>query len=503
MAEAISGGGAPSRASAFILGIFMIIYHIVDLLYLRRSNLVSIQMLSISLTMYLIFAIWAKGVMREQNWRFVGWFIAMWAVPIVLGLFAKYVQNESILKVATMSVVFFPLFIFYFLSRGVCTLPITLYFTFWMVGIMFWFGQDIQTYAKEQNIELGFNPMLTWEYLTDWSVKSVKNMFTAAGVKYTIAQSEITNAIKAAQGDYYSGQVDADAKRRLGVYIENLKPSERIFYDNTPVTAYTTMSAQTLDKSLDITVACDADGGAISASNIRPQSSFNIISSDQYDIDCIWSKGLLKKGSHTLRLIAEFEFTTRAYMKSYMMDKDRLREYRRQNIDPLAGVPDKIPVATYTSGPVRIGMSLGQQPIPLGRSGEPLQSWGVTIDNLWDGKLVELTNVLFFVPKGIKITNIEGVQTKEVRCIDIPEEERESCDDNLVNIYALTPDELALPVYKNLVTKSFRIPLEINDPEKALGKAPLSVKNFKVTAQYRYLLERTAPIAVSEVQMTA
>jgi hypothetical protein len=288
---------------------------------------------------------------------------------------------------------------------------------------------------------------------------------------------------------------------RLGVYIDNLKASERMFYENTPVTVYTTMRAETIDKPLDINVVCEADDQI--RVTPRPQAVFNVITSDQSDIDCVWGKDVLKKGTHNIKLSAEFEFTTRSYIKSYIMDRDRLREYRRQNVDPLQGIPDKNPTAIYTSGPVRIGMSLGQQPIPLGRGGEPLQSWGVNIENLWNGKIEELTNVMFFVPKGLKITNIEGVSVQEIRCDAVPEEERESCDDNLVNVYALTPEELALPTYKNLVTKSFRIPLEISDPEKVLGKAPVAVQNFKVTAQYRYLIDRTISVTVSEVPVSA
>jgi hypothetical protein len=51
--------------------------------------------------------------------------------------------------------------------------------------------------------------------------------------------------------------------------------------------------------------------------------------------------------------------------------------------------------------------------------------------------------------------------------------------------------------------KTFRIPLEIADREKVLGRAPVAVQNFKASVQYRYMLERTAAATVREVQQAA
>lgn len=501
MAEASTKEEKPSPIAAIGLGVIIFAFHIFDLLVLRRNTLVSFTIIGVTFAAYLLFAIMARGLLHDKSRNAFIWFGAMWLVPIVMGLFAKYVQNVPVLGMITIAAAYFPLFIFYFYSRGALTTFLTIYFIAWVAGLAFCYSADLQQYASSQNIKLGFNPMLTYEYLVSWGKNAIMSLFTAAGATWTMTQSEIAKTISAASGDYYSGEVDSAAKMRLGVYIDNLKASERMFYENTPVTIYTTMRAETIDKPLDINVVCEADGQT--RVKPRPKEVFNVITSDQSDIDCVWGKGVLKKGTHNIKLSAEFEFTTRSYIKSYIMDMDRLREYRRQNVDPLQGIPDKNPTAIYTSGPVRIGMSLGQQPIPLGNGGEALQSWGVTIENLWDGKIEEITNVIFFVPKGLKITNIEGVSVQEVRCDAVPEEERESCDDNLVSVYALTPEELALPIYKNLVTKSFRIPLEISDPEKVLGKAPVAVQNFKVTAQYRYLIERTISVTVSEVTVSA
>lgn len=489
MAQAAPSTEKPSGWGVFVLALILVVWHVFDLLVMRRQALVSYTILAVTFGVYAVLALVAKGIMKEKNWKFIGWFFAMWLVPILLGLVAKYVKEVLVLEGITMAAVYFPLFIFYFLSRGVASKTITIYFIIWAFGLVFWavtYG-NLLSYAKEQNIELGFNPMLTYEAIISWTKKAIMNLYTGGIETGKVVAGEVETAVRAAKGDYYTGQVDSAAKKRLGVYIENFRATEPFFYEYSPVTAFATLKAETLDKPLDIFIACDADG-TIPANIIRPKDTFNIITAEQHEIDCIWNKGALKKGMHALRIRAEFEFTTRAYIKAYIMDRDRLREYRRQNIDPLANVPDRTPVAIYTSGPVRIGMSLGQQPIALGAGGEALQSWGVTVENLWDGQLEELTSMHFFVPKGIKIARIEGIDIQQASCAAIPEEEQEACDDSLVNVYSLAPGE----------ARNFRIPLEITNPEQVLGRAPVAVQNFKVSAQYRYLLERKAMTDVKE-----
>jgi hypothetical protein len=481
MAEAASGTEKPSGWGVLILAIFLIAWHVFDLLVMRRQALVSYTILAVTFAVYAFLALLAKGIMKEKNWKFTLWFLAMWLIPILLGLVAKYIKDLVVLEFITMAAIYFPLFIFYYLSKGVGSKTIAIYFIIWAFGLVFWavnYG-NLLSYAKEQNIELGFNPMLSYEAIISWTKKAVINLYTRGVETGKTIGTEVETAYKAAKGDYYTGQVDSAAKKRLGVYIENFRTTEPFFYENSPVSAFATLKAETLDKPLDISVACDADT-TIQANMIRPKDKFNIIASEQPEIDCIWNKGVLKKGMHDLRIRAEFEFTTRAYLKAYIMDRERLREYRRQNIDPLANIPDRTPVAIYTSGPVRIGMSLGQQPIGLGTAGEALQTWGVTVENVWDGQLEQLSMLHFFVPKGIKISRIEGINIQQTSCAAIPEEEQEACDDSLVNVYSLAPGE----------ERNFRIQLEVTSPEQVLGRAPVAVQNFKVSAQYRYLLER-------------
>ncbi len=376
-----------------------------------------------------------------------------------------------------------------------------LYTILWIFLVTFSLFPTIREYAEEKGYALpdSLSPgrVLTysWEKLSEAGTNFWQLFFVKAPKKIT---EEVERSLAMAKGDYYTGKVDAASQKRLGVYFENFRTAEPVFYLDTPVTAYVTMKAETLDKTLDLTINCTADGN-ITANRILPQSTFTIFTSEQTDIDCVWDKGVLGKASHTLALRSEFDFTTRAYLKTYMMDRDRLREYRRQNVNPLADVPDKNPIAVYSSGPVRIGMGLGQQPIALGASGETLQPLGITIENAWEGKIVQITGVFFIVPKGLEIANAETVGMAAAECNALPVEEQEGCDDTLVNVYTLAPSELASPIYKNLASKTFRIYLTLKDPVQVLGNTPIAVQNFKTSVQYRYQLERTTLATVREI----
>jgi hypothetical protein len=497
----MAASGAPAEYSRFGAGLFaiiLIVFHILDLLVFRRGGLVSFDMILWTFIAYLVFALWAKFfIFKEEGPESLYWFLAIWFVPIGLGLLSKWLGPVPWLGTITIIAAYFPLFIFYFYSKGIFARLITLYLIAWTIGLLIWQSDNLKNYAGAQGIQPGYNSMLSYEYLFTKSVETLGKLWEKTVKISGQVLAESKRAIATASGDYYTGTVDAAATKRLGVYLENFRTAESFFYENTPVDAYITMKAETLDKPLDIGVSCVAND-KIPASRILPASTFNIITSDKYDIDCIWNKEMLKNGIHTLKFNAEFEFTTRAYLKSYVMDRDRLREYRRQNKDPLEGTPDKNPIAVYTSGPVRIGMGLGQQPLAIGRQGEALPALGVTIENSWEGRIIELRDIFFLLPKGIKASKEGAVTVTTSSCAALPAEEQPACDGALVNVYqlAIQPDEAA--TYKNLTTKNIRIPLEIESPENVLGKAPIAVQNFKVSAHYRYQLERITTVNVRE-----
>lgn len=380
------------------------------------------------------------------------------------------------------------------------------YSIFWLFIIMFALLPQVKEFAQEKGYPLpdSLTPSRVLEYGTERVISGTKTAYQYFFVKapQRIAE-EFERAIAQASGDYYTGQVDVAAKKRLGVFLENFRTAETSFYEDSPVSAYATLKAETLDQPLQINVECLADDNITGI--IRPTSSFEVTASDQFDIDCFWKTGTLAKGSHTLKLRATFDFLTRAYINTYLMSRERLREYRRQGIDPLEGIADKNPVAVYTSGPVRIGMSFGQQPITP--TDNKLPAWAITIENAWEGKVSEITSVILMVPEGITLGGavaeggIETVGIQKINCEDLEPEMERMCIEIPVNVYKLTEKELEKKWYKNLTVKNIRLYPTI-DVQKVIGKEPLLIRNFKAVVKYKYVLERELGTTVEETITT-
>ena len=378
-----------------------------------------------------------------------------------------------------------------------------LYTIIWLFLITFALFPAISDFAEEQGYPLpdSLSPGRVIEYSFEKIKTGSTNFYQYFFVKAPAQiEQEVKRSIAIASGDYYTGKVDSAAQKRLGIYFEKFRAAEPKFYTNTPVTAYMTMKAETLDKPLDVNIECIADDNE-SASRILPRSTFNILGSEQYEIDCIWNQGVLGKGGHKLKVRSTFDFSTKSYLRAYMMDRDRLREYRRQGVEPLEDVPDKSSVAIYTSGPVRIGMSVGQQPIAV-MSDETLQPWGITIQNAWEGKVLDIKGIFLLLPKGLEIIDPGDVGVGKSGCGAMPAEEQAGCDDSIVNVYQLTEQELAKQIYKNLTTKTMRLYMRVADSQQVLGTAPIAVQNFKVAVHYTYMLERELSTTIIEATET-
>ncbi|MBN2112427.1 hypothetical protein JW707_05005 [Candidatus Woesearchaeota archaeon] len=334
------------------------------------------------------------------------------------------------------------------------------------------------------------------------------------GFKNTLAKLNPINAIQTyyqkqlykATGDYYTGKVDENAQAKLGVYLEDIKQADPVFYENRPVTLYATLIVQTLDEAMNVDLYCKSDRQKRDVTpKIFPQESFLVDIYDERDIDCKFESGELEKGAQTVTLGAKFNFKTMSYVKSYFMDLDRLRSMRREEIDPLEqyGITEKEPIATYTVGPVGIGMSVGKPPVGIDLN-EPQTTLtlGITIENNWDGMVTQINRMVVIVPKGFELIDI-GANYSQALCIDLPKNESLLCNDDENNVYVVTTDNIGELYTGNF--KSYRGYMRVNKAnyDKILGVSPISTKYFKVTVDYTYNLEKEKVIDVKAVQPTS
>ena len=443
---------------------------------------------------------------------FVIWFLAKDKIPSrdaalvsFLAYFWPYLNAISLPAVKpVMSILLFftPVWVWYLLfktdlsseSRIFSWIGLA-YIFFWMFILMMNLTGGVQNYSAQSGIKyVGVGPQAAVEYFRDSIGKGVTFF------KETLP-GEYQKSLQYAQtGEIYTGKVDEAAGKQLGVFVDNFKPSEALFYHNTPVTVFGTLRAETLEAPIDIKVDCIADK-ELEKDKIFPRDTFQVLTFEEQDIDCVFNPGKLSAGTHSIAMNVDFSFTTRSYIRSYFMDQERLREYKRKNIDPLQGIAEKTPVAVFSQGPVAIGMDLGSVPIGI-KSGEPGPTWGITLQNAWTGKIKTISGVYLYIPKGLAIDQVPGVDVAQITCLDLPsQEEFNACDDTALNVYTFTPEELGKEIYskpEGLIVKTLRVYTRIEDTGLLLGATPLSVRNFRTTVLYDYVYSRETKVTIKE-----
>jgi N-acetyl-anhydromuramyl-L-alanine amidase AmpD len=324
------------------------------------------------------------------------------------------------------------------------------------------------------------------------------------------APEQVQKAWKAqialATGDYYTGKVDQNANEQLGVYLEDIQMADPEVYEDESVTAWANLKARTLDKEkpVNVTISCWKDKKTESnKGRISPQENFTIYTLEEEEVDCFFDKYKLGKGSHSITFSAGFNFETMSYLKSYFMDKQRKRAMRREEIDIFDQfeIEDKDPIAVYTVGPVMIGMEI-REDLPVGidrNEEEETFVLGITLKNNWEGKIEDVTTLTIITPEYVKL--IKDESTKNY-CLNYKFDEE--CNEEDVCKYKLNQDSERIGSVDTYV--SLRCPIVIekgeqtdkNNYDSFLGDTPLTIKYFKVTADYQYAFEQAITVNVKE-----
>lgn len=327
------------------------------------------------------------------------------------------------------------------------------------------------------------------------AAKGGKRFFIDIGARIKTTTDE---QLRYATGGYYEGKVEKNVAEPLGVYIEDIEKAEREFYEDEKIIVWATVKARTLDEEhpVDIKLGCVADedeevrgtdGDIIPAE----KREFRIETLEEEDISCTFDEGL-EKGSHEIKLTAEFDFTTMAYLKTYFMDKERRRALIRDGVDIFNeyGIKDKDPIAVYTNGPVKIGAETTKS-LPLGvdkDAGKTMPRLGITLHNKWLGKITKIKDLQIEVPDSISIVDCDY-------SFDGP---WNSLDEGFV-IYKLKEEEKTNEKLVDIENyRSINCRLKIDKPDDLLGNTPISVRYYRIKADYIYKLEEPIMITVLE-----
>jgi len=283
------------------------------------------------------------------------------------------------------------------------------------------------------------------------------------------------NQVKQATGEdyHYSGQEEQE--EQLGIFIENIELSDPLITINESVELWGILKVRTASKEpINIQLKCNSSAGEGEMSI----SEFIIIGNDEQDIDCTFKDGFNKTGSEKITFFANYNFKTSAYLKSYFMDEERKKVMRRANIDPFIEykITEKMPIPIYTNGPIKLGIDTTSQPI--GVSDEMSPKIGFTIENTWEGKIKEITDVKIRLPIGLYLNS-------------------ENCDyffeDLGENTFKLKEIQQIGEVQEY---RSFNCRTQLNDIHSLLGDVPLSTKYFRVSIDYLFESETSKVISI-------
>jgi len=289
-------------------------------------------------------------------------------------------------------------------------------------------------------------------------------------------------SIAHATGGLYVGQVEQNKRGPLGVYLGELEGADPEFYTDEPVTVWATLSGQSLmDNHVDINITCNATnnkylGEYISKGRVFPSEGFRFRGLLEEYLDCRFNKSQLRSSVNTVAFYASFNFDTMSYLKTYLIDRERLREMTREGIEPLADYSDKDPLAVYTSGPIAIGMGTNTPPIAVS-AGSPLQpKLGITIENRWEGRLREIDRMIIQTPLHMTIARGDCDQTHPFDEVDD--------DDPEYHTYQLS--DVGKKKLAGIEGYSQPIKCRLTVHPDILGPTPVTTKYIRVNISYVY-----------------
>ncbi len=196
--------------------------------------------------------------------------------------------------------------------------------------------------------------------------------------------------------------------------------------------------------------------------------------SDEKRIMCEFKKGL-NEGHYNLTMSVSFNFITKSDTKQkFAPRKDETAKQTEQE-------PAKGPINIEVIPSAKAGKL--EPTIVVTEKQEKL--YGITkIANAWDGRIKEMTLLIYMMPKGIELKKIEGAEVKKIQCEQVPKEI--PCYDEIHNVFDVKIKEKTLTLPKKR-EKELSTIFDIN-PQFKIKPLP---ETFSVILEYSYELKKS------------
>jgi|FLOH01.1.fsa_nt_gi hypothetical protein len=285
--------------------------------------------------------------------------------------------------------------------------------------------------------------------------------------------------------DYFTGRVESNKDEPLGVYLEDLRATEPVFYEGNDIVLWATLSGKSFEGEINVRNRCYAgEGETIRYGEMFP-TEVSLFYIEQTTLECVFEDGL-PSGNNKITFKSSFDFPTWGYVTYTFVDRETMRSYysQKKDINEILDIP-KIADVVYTNGPAAIGLPNLNMPISVNSeetSDNALrQVFGVTLENRWaQGKISHINSLEVKVPEEFSLTDCRPVEP-----INITREE-----DHSNYLFALqTPDETFTTVSCRMI---------INNPADFFQDALKVSKTFAVRANYNYILGDSVSVGVKK-----
>ncbi|GIU69342.1 MAG: hypothetical protein KatS3mg002_0578 [Candidatus Woesearchaeota archaeon] len=278
-------------------------------------------------------------------------------------------------------------------------------------------------------------------------------------------------AVKKATGQKY----DANEEEQKGIMIENVRPVEKNYFTSSEV--YVQAKIRAKDLSIDVPVKTKCYIKDKVEGRTYPEVIM-MTGNDENIIDC--HLGKLPKGIHQIIVSATFTYRTDADIQYYFVD-----EKTRPELYSSIKIPDKT-VATYTGGPVELGLPSLNQPLRISVDNSKYVGdypFGVSLNNKWSqGKINKGFSYELEVPEGIKLD-------KCIRQITSEEKTRDGRTKYVFNINNQNIKE---------TFDSVTCRMNVVNPATLLNGELVAIKTFTARATYEYTIEGTTTVTIVE-----
>jgi hypothetical protein len=296
-------------------------------------------------------------------------------------------------------------------------------------------------------------------------------------------------------GEYYTGQVEENKKKPLGVSIDMLRPVEPNVNNESDIVVFGSVTAKSFIKeSIHVIPTCIIDKKNAPASRVEP-IQMEVLFGPGQSFECTFPtpQELWAKGSYPVTASAQFPFETWAYIPYTFVDEERIRNFARQGIDvkQALDIADQ-PTAIYTSGPVTIGMGGSSMPIAIKTDGDQMISpgtrIGVTVDSAWQGKLKRVTSIEIKVPEPFALKGCDRPLKNDP--------ELDMKDPLYTNYLFENPDQNTLSTYSTITCQLDIDPAKRDDAIKLVSSADKTERSFIAVVDYDFVIEKKTTVNV-------